>query len=223
MKAIVFDLDGTLIDSVPDLHGAATRMLAQEGLPPLDLNTISNFVGNGMPVLVQRIMGASGLGGDPAAHARLLKSFAALYYAVPTDLTTVYPGVVQALEALRAEGFALGICTNKPEAPTRRILEIFDLTRFFGTIIGGDTLPVHKPDPAPLQAAYAALAATQRLFVGDSEVDAATALATGDPFALYTPGYRKAGLDQIPHHFAFDHFDALPGIAATAFAPVAPD
>lgn len=216
VSAVVFDLDGTLIDSAPDLHGAAVRLLKGEDRPPLDLATIRSFVGNGVPTLVRRVMAASDI--DVANHTRLMRIFIEDYQARSTELTTLYPGVLDSLAALQADGHALGICTNKPETPSRVILDAFGLTDIFGVVIGGDTLPVHKPDPAPLEAAFAQLGATHRLFVGDSEVDADTAVALGAPFALYTEGYRKTAVGQIPHQVRFSDYADLARLAARVFS-----
>ncbi|OSP56296.1 phosphoglycolate phosphatase [Pseudoruegeria sp. SK021] len=211
MTAIVFDLDGTLIDSVPDLHAAANRMLKAEGCPPLDQAAIRAFVGNGVPHLVRLILQASGI--DMREHARLVSVFLAIYQADPCTLSTLYPGVRTCLDQLHAAGHTLGICTNKPEAPTEAILAGFGLRHLFSVVIGGDTLPVRKPDPAPLTAAFSALEPGPRLFVGDSEVDAETAQAQGAPFALFTEGYRKAPAAQLPHDVLFSTYEDLIDLA----------
>ncbi len=204
---IVFDLDGTLIDSAPDIRAAANVMLAGEGAEPLDLPTTVSFIGNGIPKLVERAMRARGL--PEAEHARLTQAMLAAYDKDPATLTRLYPGLDALLPALREGGHKLGVCTNKPLAPTRQILDIFGITGLFDVIIGGDTLPVKKPDPAPLEAAFAALGDGVRLYVGDSEVDAETAERANVPFALFTEGYRKVAVEELTHVLAFDHFEAL--------------
>ncbi len=218
MRAIVFDLDGTLIDSAPDIHAAVNAMLVGEGLAPLDLPTVISFVGNGLPKLVERVMAVRGI--DSTRHGDLTQVTLSHYNAASSDLTRPYPGMVAALERLQGEGFVLGLCTNKPEAPARKILEEMNLAQFFGAVLGGDSLPVKKPDPEPLRAVFRALGVESGLYVGDSEVDAETAKAAGVPFALFTLGYRKTPIEDVPHTHAFDDFAALPGIAARVMAEV---
>ncbi|MCA8878740.1 MAG: phosphoglycolate phosphatase [Rhodobacteraceae bacterium] len=207
MTAIVFDLDGTLIDSAPDLHEAAVNMLAEAGLPAVTLDQTRSFIGNGVPKLVERAIAA--VGGPHERQAELVAVFLRHYNAAPAVRTALYPGVLDALDRLAADGHRLGLCTNKPEAATRAILDAFDLTRRLGAVVCGDTLPVKKPDPAPLRRALQDLGASGGLYVGDSEVDSQTASAVGLPFALYSRGYRKTAVEAIPHSFVFDHFDDL--------------
>ena len=218
-RAIVFDLDGTLIDSAPDIHAAVNQMLTGEGLAPLDLATVISFVGNGLPKLVERVMRARGIAGE--RHGDLTQVTLDFYKAASSDLTRPYPNMVTALERLQDDGFAMGVCTNKPEAPARQILEDMELIRFFGAVLGGDSLPVKKPDPAPLRATFRALGVASGLFVGDSEVDAATAEAAGVDFALFTLGYRKTPVADLTHSHAFSDFSALPGIAERVFRAAA--
>lgn len=208
---VVFDLDGTLVDSVADLAAAVNRMLADEGLAPLPRDTVQNFVGNGLPKLVERAMKHCGI--PPDRHPDLTRATLQHYNAAPTQETTVYPGVVTALGQLREMGCALGVCTNKPEAPARHVLEAFDLQRFFDSVVGGDTLPTRKPDPAHLNACFDALpTAGPAIFVGDSEVDAETAARAKVPFLLYSQGYRKSPLAEIPHLVAYDQSLDIPDL-----------
>lgn len=214
---IVFDLDGTLIDSAPDIHRAAARMLMGEGHAPLDVPTIISFIGNGLPKLVERVMRARGI--DMAEFDRLSARTLALYNEAPTELSGLYPGVKECLIQLKSSGHSLGLCTNKPEEPARAILRDFGLEDLFDVVIGGDTLPVKKPDPAPLFAAFKALGAGEFLYVGDSEVDAATARAAKVDFALFTEGYRKTPAEALPHAYRFSDFDALAAYVASIAAP----
>ncbi len=204
---IVFDLDGTLIDSAPDIRAAANAMLAAEGAAPLDMATTISFIGNGIPKFVERAMRTRAL--PEADHARLTEAMLDAYAQNPATLSRLHPGLDSLLPKLKSDGHRLGVCTNKPLAPARQILDIFGITDLFDVIIGGDSLPAKKPDPAPLIAAFEALGAGERLYVGDSEVDAETAARASIPFALFTEGYRKEPVEALAHVLAFDHFDGL--------------
>ncbi|WP_226778927.1 phosphoglycolate phosphatase [Oceaniglobus trochenteri] len=215
MGLIVFDLDGTLIDSAPDIRAVGNRVLAEQGAAPMDLAETRSFIGNGAPVLVQRMIAARGL--DPSLHATMLTRFLALYEKA-VELTVLYPGVADCLETLAGQGHRLGICTNKPEAPTHAVLRHFGLSDRFLAVLGGDSLKQRKPDSAPLLACVRALGEGPVLYVGDSDVDAETAERAALPFALFTEGYRKAAVKDLPHAHAFDDFTALPDIVARQFA-----
>jgi phosphoglycolate phosphatase len=216
LRPIVFDLDGTLVDSAPDLHAAANRMLAEFGRPALSLGQVTGFIGNGVPKLVERCLDATG--GVDGLHAEALARFRGHYDAAPAELTRPYAGAIAAAEALRDAGHPLGICTNKPEAPARKLLGLLGMGALFEAVIGGDTVAAHKPDPAPLRRAIEALGGSPAaaIFVGDSEVDALTAARAGVAFALFTRGYRKAPVEQLDAAFAFEDFAEL---ARFALAP----
>ena len=211
---VIFDLDGTLVDSAPDIGRIGSVVLAAEGAAPLTLEETRRFVGAGAAIFVRRMSVARGLPLDEATQARLLAAFLDLYEGA-VDLTVPMPGAVDALARLQAAGHPLGVCTNKPEAPARALLAHLDLARFFGCVVGGDTLPVRKPDPAPLARVVQARGGGPALYVGDSEIDAEAAARAGLPFALYTEGYRRAPLSELPHDHVFDHFDRLPGLLTT--------
>lgn len=210
-RAIVFDLDGTLIDSAPDIQAALNVVLRAEGVAEASLPETISFVGHGVPALIAKVIAARGI--DPGRQDAMTAAMLDHYARQPASLTQPYPGVRACLSHLAAQGFVLGICTNKPLAATDAILASLDLRAPFGFVIGGDSLPQRKPDPAPLHAAFAALG-TPFLYVGDSEVDAQTAVAAGVRFALFTRGYRKAAVADLPHALAFDDFAALPGMIA---------
>ena len=211
VPAIVFDLDGTLIDSAPDICAIGNTVLEAEGARPMTLAEARGYVGAGAGEFVRRMMAARGL--PEADHPRLLERFVGLYEGA-VELSAVYPGVVDALAVLAARGHALGVCTNKPEGPARTVLAHFGLAPRFGAVIGGDSLSVRKPDPAPLFAAFEGMGAAPGLYVGDSEVDAQTAERAGLPFLLFTEGYRKAPAEALTHAARFAHWDALPGLVA---------
>lgn len=212
MKAAVFDLDGTLIHSAPDIHASANTMLAALGRPALDLATIISFIGNGVPKLVERCLAATG--GDQSAYDQALTLFNTAYAADPIALTRPYDGVEALLAALRRSGVALGVCTNKPQALTEVILDRLQLR--FDVVVGGDRLSVKKPDPAPLRLCFEELGFDARnlapgsgLYIGDSETDEATAQALGVDFAFFTGGYRKKHADDFTAAIRFDAFSEL--------------
>lgn len=210
---LVFDLDGTLIDSAPQIHATANLVFGNIGLPGFSHETVRGFIGNGVGVLVSRLMAHHGLNGSPGLLAELTASFVKVYEEA-FDLTTLYPGVVTTLSDLHTAGHRLAICTNKPQGPARAVLRHFGLEGHFPVVIGGDTLHQRKPDPAPLRAAQQGLGDGKTLFVGDSEVDAETAHAAHVPLALFTKGYRKAAAASLNAKLIFDDHAALPGLIA---------
>lgn len=207
MIPIVFDLDGTLIDSAPDLHDACVKMLTQENAPTPSLQTVITYIGNGVPKLVERAMKDAEI--PMSEHGRLIRSFMKFYNQNPATLTTLYPNLLPLLDTLIAKGHRLAICTNKPEAPARLILDMLDIEFYFDVVVGGDTLDQKKPDPAPLLHALKLLETDRCLYVGDSEVDAETADRAKQPMALFTQGYRKVAITKLPHDFSFDDFADL--------------
>ncbi|MEX0316363.1 MAG: phosphoglycolate phosphatase [Ruegeria sp.] len=206
--SIVFDLDGTLVDSAPDITAAVNRMLAEEGHAALDQATVTSFVGKGLPNLVARVITHCDM--DMNHHSRLAQATLDHYNRNSSTLTVVYPGLVEALDTLKTRGCAMGVCTNKPEAPARHVLEALGLARFFDVVIGGDSLATRKPDPTMLHATFAALPDLPRLYVGDSEVDAETARRADIPFLLFTEGYRKGPVDSLPHTASYSDSVTLP-------------
>jgi phosphoglycolate phosphatase len=211
IRAVIFDLDGTLVDSAPDLHAAALAMLDERGAPPVTLAEIQGFVGNGIPRLVERCLDAAGTPAKGTTLARAVARFKAHYGAAPAELTRPYDGVEEMLGALSARGLLLGVCTNKPEGLTRQVLAGVGLDRHLRAAVGGDTLPMMKPDPKPLRHCAGLLGAgiDETLYVGDSETDADTAKAAGMAFALYSGGYRKRPIDLFEDCFVFHDFAAL--------------
>lgn len=205
--AIIFDLDGTLIDSAPDLHAACVKMLARENAPAPSLEQVISYIGNGVPKLVERAMNGANIPMDQ--HGRLVRSFMKFYNQDPATLTTLYPNLLPVLDGLISNGHRLAICTNKPEAPARLILDMLNIEFYFDVVVGGDTLEAKKPAPEPLLHVLKLLGVDSCLYVGDSEVDAETADRAGLPMALFTKGYRKVPVDKLPHDFAFDDFADL--------------
>ena len=190
-QLVMFDLDGTLVDSVPDLAAAVDQMLTQQGRPPAGIERVRHWVGNGSPILVRRALAGSidhaAVDDDDAARA--LDDFLQAYSGSHAA-TTVYPGVKPLLQWLRSQDVALAVVTNKPERFVAPLLEEKGLGAF-DWIIGGDTLPVKKPDPAGLLQVMrdAGVSAESSLFVGDSRSDVLAARAAGVKVAAVTYGY----------------------------------
>jgi phosphoglycolate phosphatase len=213
MTAIIFDLDGTLIDSAADIAANANAVLEEMGLAPLPPTLIASFVGKGVAHLLARVLEAAGQSPDGPLFDPMLARFNQRYETA-FENTVLYPGVESALEQLTAMGCVLGICTNKPIAPTHAVLRHLGLAQHFGVVYGGDSLALRKPDPAPLFAAARDLGRASVIFVGDSEVDAETAANARLPFLIYTEGYRKTPVHELPHDAAFNDFKQLPGLVA---------
>jgi phosphoglycolate phosphatase len=202
IDSLIFDLDGTLIDSVPEIARALNIALQDNGIERISTDQVKSFVGDGAPVLVQRALAFRQVQAVGMAD-RVLQALLATYEAT-FDHTTLYPGVVAALTALAP--LPLGLCTNKPTRATMAVLDHFDLSRFFGAVVCGDTLPQRKPDPAPLLHAARLLGSRHPALVGDSAVDSATAAAAGVPFLWYPHGYANGA---VAPAVTFDHFDDL--------------
>lgn len=215
MRALIFDLDGTLVDSAPDIAAAGNAVLAAEGLPPVLFAQARGFIGNGAAVFVQRMERAASGTNDPARTPRMVRAFIERYEHAH-GLTQPYDGVPETLRALAAAGHPMALCTNKPEIPARHLLAALGWSDLFPVLVGGDTVGILKPDPAPLLAAADRLGQDPAsiLFVGDSETDAETAARAAVPFALFTGGYRKTPVADLPHTVAFDHWSDLQGLLA---------
>ncbi len=230
--ALAFDLDGTLVDSVPGIAAALDAVLRADGRPALGPAATRRLVGEGAPRLLAQAAAATGRPwADPAAaldawlHAYahtepagttpypgsddLLRHLHAYAHTEPAG-TTPYPGSDDLLRHLHAAGLPLALVTNKPATPTHAILARLGWSSLFVAVIAGDTLPTRKPDPAPLRAAVAALGAPAPL-VGDSPIDAATAQAAGLPFIGFRGGYSSVPLETLRPTAIFDgpaHFHA---------------
>ncbi len=206
MRAIVFDLDGTLIDSLPDLAASVNMVLATHGLPPLPHPQIEKMIGDGAKMLVTRAFAASGAEMTEAD----LTLFIDHYTAHAADQTAPYPGIEAALQDLREAGHKLAVCTNKPAAAAREVLAALNLDHYFTTITGGDSTPYRKPDPRHLAATLAALGTTDAVMIGDHHNDMAAAAGCQIPAIHAAWGYGQATSPYIAKSAT-----ELPGIIRT--------
>ena len=193
IKAVAFDLDGTLVETLPDLHEAAIRMLAQIGRPAVSESTVRAYIGDGVDQLVKRLL-TEKMDGEPDA-ALFEKAAASLrthYATVLTRASHPFAGVAATLETLRKRGFKLACVTNKPTRFTEPLLKGLGLTGHLDLVLSGDSLPRKKPDPLPLLHVAGAfgIEPAHLLMVGDSPVDTAAARAAGCPVFCVPYGYR---------------------------------
>ena len=197
VKAVMIDLDGTLLDTAKDLAVAVNLMLNQLDRPPLDETLVRTFVGKGIPNLVKRAL-AGALSGEPdaALYERALPLYLDCYAGVNGKYTTLYPGVQEGLEALERAGFPLACVTNKTGRFALPLLRQMRIDAYFEIVIAGDTLPQKKPDPLPLThtCRHFGIAPAQMLMIGDSLNDAQAARAAGCPVFCVTYGYNE-GID----------------------------
>lgn len=194
LKAVVVDLDGTLLDTAPDLAAAAARMLAELDLPPVDTETVKTYIGNGISRLVKRVLTRDmEAEPDPQLFDQALSVFERHYLAGVSAESRPYPGVVEGLRALRGAGFPLACITNKAEKFTLPLLRDTHLSDYFELVLSGDSLPRKKPDPLPLLHAceHFGVSPGQVLLVGDSLNDAQAARAAGCHVFCVPYGYNR--------------------------------
>lgn len=191
-RLIAFDLDGTLIDSVPDLAAAVACALRELDLPEPSESDVRDWVGNGAPVLVERALAwALQAAPDPALQQRGYDAFMTYYGAAPSVLTTLYPGVQPALQALHKQGMTLVLITNKPERFIEPLLKHFELLDYFTLWVGGDSLAEKKPSALPLlhAAQTSQIPPSECVMVGDSRHDIAAGKAAGFTTVALPYGY----------------------------------
>ena len=195
VRAVLFDLDGTLLDTVPDLHAAVCAMLADLGRPALPEEAVRSYVGRGIANLVKRVLADSldAAEDDSPAPAEALASFRRHYARENGRRTQLFPGAREGLEAIRAKGLPMAVITNKAEAFTRPLLEMTGLAEFFSVVVSGDNLPRHKPDPMSLvwTCGRLGVSPTDALFIGDSINDFLAARAACCRVFLLPYGYNE--------------------------------
>jgi len=210
---VVFDLDGTLVDTAPDLVGALNEILRQERLPPLPLEAARNLIGHGARRLLERGFEAAGTPLPAHREGELFDRFIAHYRAHIADESRPFPGAAPALQALIAEGARLAICTNKPTDLATALLEALDLQRLFAAVVGPDAARARKPDPRHLAAAVAAAggALDRTVMVGDASTDAEAARGAGVPLVLVSFGYTEIAPAELAPDVLIGRFEELPG------------
>ncbi len=210
---IVFDLDGTLVDTAPDLTNALNDMLTLRGHAPVSSEAIRDYVGYGARVMIEQALARAGAQGDVE---RMLAEFLGYYEENLARESRPYPGALAALDRLAAQGATLAICTNKRERLSRRLLQELEMADYFSAIAGRDTFPVAKPDPGHLRGVIALAGGdpARSVMIGDSDVDLRTAEAASIPIILVSFGYGPLPIDRSASGGMIDRFDEIEGRAA---------
>jgi phosphoglycolate phosphatase len=209
---IAFDLDGTLVDTAPDLIGTLNLLLAEAGHPPHPLAEARPFIGHGARFLIERGFQRAGALLTPADVQPLFDRFLVHYREHIADQSRPFPGCEAALDALAADGAALVVCTNKPTDLSQALLERLGLAARFAAILGPDRAPAAKPDPRHLMAAVEAAGGRldRAILVGDSATDAGAARAAGTGLILVAHGYTETPAAELEPDALIAHFDELP-------------
>jgi phosphoglycolate phosphatase len=208
---IAFDLDGTLVDTAPDLIGTLNVLLNERGLPTLSLAESRPFIGKGARWLIQRGFQAAGAMLDEATTEQLFDRFIDYYLGHIADESRPFPGVEAALDSLKGAGAKLAVCTNKRTDLSKALLDALDLSRRFDAIVGSDATPAIKPDPRHLTTAIAAAGGSigRSILVGDAATDVGAARAAGAPLILVSFGYTDIPARELESDLVIDHFDEL--------------
>lgn len=221
-RTVLIDLDGTLVDSAPDIVEAASRMVQALGVPPLPFKTVAGFIGNGVPTLVRRVLAATALA-PTVDEQRAQDLFHHHYEDTNGRFGSVFPGVFEGIDALRQAGYRLACVTNKPQDATRVLLEMTGLAPHFEVVVAGDSIAQMKPHPEPLLHACRTLGTDPALcvLVGDSGVDIAAAHAARMPVYIVRYGYPGPAGHAGMHGATFiDSIAEMPALLAAATATV---
>lgn len=209
---VIFDLDGTLIDTAPDLIHTLNTILATENIPAIPFDTARPMIGAGVRPLLERALAERGQNPGEAAMDALFARYISHYQDHIADYSRPYPGLEAALDRLGAHGFTLAVCTNKYETLSLRLLDALGLTSRFAAICGQDTFPMKKPDPETLRLTIARAGgdAARAVMVGDSDTDVRVARAAGIPVIGVDFGYTRIPMADLLPDRLIGHFDALP-------------
>jgi phosphoglycolate phosphatase len=210
---VVFDLDGTLVDTAPDLISALNFVLAREGLPPVPLASARNMIGAGARKLIERGLEVEGREASPAELARLTDDFVAYYAEHIADASRPFDGLEPALDDLAAGGYRVAVCTNKLEWLSKRLLDQLNLSSRFAAICGADTFGVAKPDPAILRQTVARAGGdmSSTIMVGDAGPDIGVARRAGVPVIGVSFGYTDVPVSELKPDRVIDHMSELKG------------
>jgi phosphoglycolate phosphatase len=210
LPALIFDLDGTLVDTAPDLLGALNAVLLAEGRRGLDTTTLRHMVGFGARSLIEQAMRATGDPTDPARLPGLIDTFIAHYREHIADESRPFPHVEETLAALAKAGARMGVLTNKPQELTGPLLEKLNLARFFGAIHGAGRFDYVKPDPRVFHHVVDELGGGRAIMIGDSKTDVATARAAKVPVILLSYGYTPEPVHGLGADAVIDDFAQVP-------------
>ncbi len=212
-QTIVFDLDGTLIDSAPDVCRALNRTLIPFGRRAHEVEETKEYLGQGARILMERSLAKTGAVPSIKVIEELTEAFLKDYAANPVVDSVIYPGVIEALTALKLGGATLAICTNKPSITTAPVMEEFDLGAFFDVVLCGDQVERRKPDGAHIKDTVEAVGGDIRkaIMVGDSENDIYAAIDVGIPSIVVTFGYTHIPYNDLGATAQIDHFGELIG------------
>jgi len=209
-RTLVFDLDGTLIHSAPDLAAALNKVLGEAKRDSVTLHQVTQMIGDGVAKLVER--GFAATGGVHDNSARWLERFHEHYNNATANLTELYPGVMDTLQSLTEAGHRMALCTNKPTKATTAVLDAFDLARFFESVAGGDTFQVRKPSPGHLLGLLRQMNVEPEhaVMIGDSPNDVQVALNSAVPVIAVAYGYRRIPAEEMGADILIKHFNQVP-------------
>ncbi|WP_290885628.1 phosphoglycolate phosphatase [Hoeflea sp.] len=221
-QAILFDLDGTLVDSAPDIAAAVNELLSQDGLPHQSVDAVRGMIGNGVRKLVERAFGSSGKPVEGVALDETTDRMMGIYGKHLTRHTVLMPGAMEMVVAYAAAGMKIGVVTNKPEAFTREILAHFGLDAHVAVVVGGDSGPSRKPAPDMLEHALKSvgLTAAAALMVGDSPADIDAAKAARMTSVAVRGGYTNVPADELGADRVISNLMELPKVIAALKEPV---
>ena len=208
---IIFDLDGTLVDSAPDLNACANRVLSQINKRPVSLDQSKNFIGDGVRVFIEKTLSFVGHSANLEELNEIERFFLKDYQKHSADLSKPYPGVLETLTKLKKAGFQMGVCSNKPQEASEHLLKTLNLSQFFSKIAGGDYYSVRKPDKHHLLQLIDDLKGnpTKTLMVGDNEHDAAMAKDGNVYFVFCTYGYSRLPIKEIIYDESISSFSEI--------------